>query len=115
MSARHRHAEVPQHRLGLIFVDVHARALTDGSGYWFYTRERSMTTFISRDWRDLLQASTSLHRLADFEHRALGAVELISTMLTPFAPITTGTPTDPDPVFAVEIGGAGHHPLLVLR
>src|SRR5262249_22175580 len=24
MSARHRHAEFPQHRLGLIFVDVHA-------------------------------------------------------------------------------------------
>src|SRR5215813_3845886 len=24
MPARHRHAEFPQHRLGLIFVDVHA-------------------------------------------------------------------------------------------
>jgi hypothetical protein len=28
MAARHRHAELPQHRLGLIFVDVHRCSLT---------------------------------------------------------------------------------------
>ena len=81
-AVRHRHAEFAQHRLGLVFVDVHGMpdlcslAADRGAIFW--------------------QASTSpFTAAADFSNSPRSApVSSSSTMRsTPLAPITTGTPT----------------------
>ena len=88
-ALRHRHAEIPQHRLGLVLVDVHAGpaapiVVQPGS----YRLPRSGAIF----WQASTRAFTAL---ADFSNSARSAlVSSSSTMRsTPLAPITTGTPT----------------------
>ena len=75
MTARHRHAELAQHRLGLILVDVH---------------------YLPRFGAIFRQASTRVATdSADFSNMVRSApLSWISTIRsTPLEPITAGTPT----------------------
>src|SRR3954468_5670125 len=108
VTARHRHAELPQHRFGLIFVDVHRCSLTspgydaacsasarDGAPLVPDRHGRS-GHHVPRFGAILMQASTRLDTdSTDFSNMARSApFNWISTMRsTPFDPMTTGTPT----------------------
>src|SRR5262245_50583252 len=130
MPARHHHAEFAQHRLGLIFVDIHgasspAACLLSVCGAAAYIMPRvsgqpihlrhhqligrlppnfpSNNNALSKAYLALprfgamlMQASTRVFTAAaDLSNMARSALlSWISTMRsTPFAPITTGTPT----------------------
>ena len=117
-APRHRHAETSQHRLGLVLVDVHGvgslaprtrrvagprASLTSGvpdrSARQSMRAQRSGTGSIQlfpRSGAIFWQASTSdFTAAADFSNSLRSAlVSSSSTMRsTPFAPMTTGTPT----------------------
>src|SRR5262245_55079870 len=87
-AARRRHAELAQHRLGLVFVDVHRRPAISMLRRRFY--------LLPRLGAIVLQASTSVATACTDLSNIARSVPLswISTMRsTPLAPITAGTPT----------------------
>ena len=90
-----RHAERPQHRLGLIFVDIHrSERLRETNA----RRRRAFLdqTYAARAGLIALQASIRpLTAATDFANIAFSASSNPISMIfsTPFAPITTGTPT----------------------
>ena len=100
-AARHRHAEFAQHRLGLVFVDVHGEAPRPLKPKSVIPRcERSslrMTViYAPRFGAIFLQASTKPSTdCTDFSNmpRSAPLSSISTTRSTPLPPMTTGTPT----------------------
>src|SRR6516225_6597410 len=94
--ARYRHAEFPQYRFGLIFVDVHSRMPYRTLSLIFRCKRAWKGIHFPRSGAILLHASMRLcTACADFSNIARSALlRSISTIRsTPLLPITTGTPT----------------------
>ena len=118
LAARHRHAEFPEHRLGLVFMDVHGR-IPAGVRWTRSSRTRFLAQFLASRlnarllrYRGALpcgslvlhpfkaalmpwQASMRLFTEAtDFSNIAFSSLfsSISTTRSTPAAPMTTGTP-----------------------